>query len=127
MQRLASDRLDLVREGPPDPDHLLTDHLGELLGDEVTFATSTSRHGPFRKPVLQLIDRAGSTRGYAKLGHNAVTDTLVRREAEVLRRLVDEDGLPFDVPPLLHAGDLAGPRFGRDRPDGPGRPSLRAR
>jgi hypothetical protein len=48
---------------------------------------------PYRKPVLQLIDQSGTTRGYAKLAVDAPTSRRVRHEAAFLAMV-----------PTAHAG-----------------------
>ena len=54
-----------------------------------------------RKPVLQVADRAGRVRAFAKVGHNALTANLVRREGEALRRLEAEPLRDVRVPRAL--------------------------
>ena len=54
-----------------------------------------------RKPVLQVADRAGRVRAFAKVGHNALTANLVRGEGEALRRLEAEPLRDVRVPRAL--------------------------
>jgi len=60
------------------------------------------------KPVLQVFDAAGATVAFGKVGHNELTQQLVRAEAATLATL---HGTPFRhvrVPAVLHAGSWRG-------------------
>ena len=72
--------------------------------DDLRFAVSLGTPGPHRKPVVQVMTSRGEVLGYAKVGWNEPTRTLVEREAAVLRTL-DRTRLPFAVPEILHATD----------------------
>lgn len=54
-----------------------------------------------RKPVLQVVDRDGEVVAFAKVGHNALTARLVRRESEVLAVLPGSAPPGLRIPRLL--------------------------
>jgi hypothetical protein len=72
----------------PRPDELLTQHLRTLFDrPDVVLAVSFGPPRPNRKPVVQALTLDGETLGFAKVGWNRSTDSLVRTEAAALRRL----------------------------------------
>ncbi|PZF92653.1 hypothetical protein, partial [Micromonospora endophytica] len=72
---------------------LLVDRLATLLGADVRYAACGIRPpDPNHKPTLQLFDGAGRPRGYAKVGWNPATRTLVTAEAAALRALAGVAG-----------------------------------
>ena len=58
-----------------------------------------------RKPVVQLLDGAGRTFGYAKIGVNPLTRSLVRTEAEALATIGARSLRTLRAPGLLHHGE----------------------
>lgn len=73
--------------GPADAPSI-TDELGSVLGcDELRIAVSIGPARANRKPVLQVADARGRVLAYVKVGHNDLTRSLVRSEAESLQRL----------------------------------------
>jgi hypothetical protein len=85
------------------PDTIET-YLRGVLGSRLYVSLHIGPARANRKPVLQLLDPDGETRGFAKVGVNDLTDRLVRAEARSLGLLA---AAPFDalvVPPLLHHG-----------------------
>lgn len=67
--------------------------------------------GPFRanrKPVVVLLDGAGHTVGYAKLGVTPLARALVRNERAALRTLAHVALPGLELPRLLHGGVWAG-------------------
>lgn len=71
----------------PDAERLLP-RLAELLGrDDLRAMLAVRRPGPFSKPTLGLVDRAGNPVAYAKLGRSDLTDTMVANEAATLQTL----------------------------------------
>jgi len=68
--------------------YLLTEYLKEVLGrDDLLFAFSCGTPGPQRKPVISIIDNSGRALAYTKIGWNDCTNSLVRKEHDVLDML----------------------------------------
>lgn len=65
----------------------IEDVLAELVGQPVVPAVFLGPPRANRKPVLQVMDRAGELLGVAKLGTSDLSDRLVRAEAENLARV----------------------------------------
>ena len=61
--------------------------LSEMLGRPVLLSVHLGAPRANRKPVLQLLTEAGQTLGFAKVGTNALTASLVRAEQAALDRL----------------------------------------
>jgi hypothetical protein len=83
---LLPDRVRVV----PAPGHAgtaLADHLRAALGKDFHLALYIGPHRAVQKPVLQLLDRDGTTFAFAKIGTNELTRALVRSEAESLHLL----------------------------------------
>ena len=78
------DRL-LVRA--PGSAQTIGSYLAELAGQPVQIAMHVGAARANRKPVLQLLTRAGDTIGFAKIGINELTTDLVRWEHAALTRL----------------------------------------
>ncbi|WP_182523402.1 hypothetical protein [Nocardioides dongkuii] len=83
------------------------DHLADALGHDVRIGVLLGTRRVNQKPVLQVFDRAGVLRAYAKIGHNELTTDLVRREAASLTT-VGHRPRTFRVPRLLHHGRWSG-------------------
>jgi hypothetical protein len=113
--------------GDEAPDTIET-YLGEVLGPGLSVSLHVGPARANRKPVLQLLDAAGETRAFAKVGVNDLTRRLVRAEAGALALL---GGAALDalvVPPVLHHGRWHGhevlvqgalPTWQRSATDGP--------
>lgn len=86
----------------------LLSHVGSILGRDVLMGLPLSPPRANRKPVLHLVDPAGRSLAYVKLGVDRLTDDLVRREAGALRTLAAVRATGFTVPRLLHAGQWGG-------------------
>ncbi|MEV0325479.1 hypothetical protein AB0H63_03385 [Micromonospora echinospora] len=89
---------------------LLVDHLASVLGGRLHAAIGIRPPDPHHKPTLQLFDDRGRPRGYAKIGWNDATRSMVRAEAAALRGLPRDGGDLPDAPRLLGEvgwGDLA--------------------
>lgn len=86
-------------------DVLLVDQLSGWLGrPSLVAAIGVGRPDPNTKPTLQLFDVAGTAVGYAKIGWNDATRSLVRREISALRGN-ELAGLSIPLrPALLHDG-----------------------
>jgi hypothetical protein len=79
-------------------------HLSEVLGQPVLLGVYIGPARANRKPVLVLLDRKGNLLGFAKLGINELTRTLVDAEAAALHRLAGADLGPVTIPAVLHHG-----------------------
>ncbi|MGA8112938.1 MAG: hypothetical protein WCA46_04665 [Actinocatenispora sp.] len=86
--------------------HHLTDALGT---GPLQAAIGVRPPDPHHKPTVQLFDRDGRPRGYAKVGWNGATRTLVRAEMAALAALphTEHGDYPL-VPRLRHGGEWAG-------------------
>ncbi|GAA3450128.1 hypothetical protein [Dactylosporangium matsuzakiense] len=96
---LLRDRL-TVRPGADSIDAYLARHLGAGLRLSVHIGPARAN----RKPVLQLLDGAGRTLAFAKLGTAALTRRLVRAEADALAAVGAAGLTQIQVPSVLHAG-----------------------
>jgi len=83
-------------------------YLSSLLGRPLAVAVHLGPPRANRKPVLQLLDPAGHTVAYAKVGINGLTDGLVSHEAAVLAQLADVALPGVRLPRLMHSGDWQG-------------------
>jgi hypothetical protein len=83
-------------------------HLAEVLGRPSLVSLHIGPARANRKPVLQLLDADGAALGYAKLGVDPLTRTLVDVEAAALRRLASLPLGPVTVAGVLHHGDWRG-------------------
>lgn len=95
---------DRVRVHAPDGADHINSYLRSELGAEVALSVQIGPARANRKPVLQLLDPAGHTIGYAKLSVNALTGDLVRAESRALAALATRPLTHLAVPTLLHAG-----------------------
>jgi thymidylate kinase len=79
-------------------------YLKEVFGDQdLTFAISLGTPGPHRKPVIQVLTRAGEALAYVKVGSSPTTNALVRNEAEIFQRFLGRCFSSFTTPKVLHA------------------------
>lgn len=97
-------------------DYLLSAHLQRVLGGpRPALGIGVHAPDPNMKPTLQLFGPDGAPTGYAKIGWNAATREMTRREAEALTALGDTARAPAGpavsagpdgvrVPRLLHHG-----------------------
>jgi hypothetical protein len=80
----------------------IEDPLRGVLGiDEIRIAMSFGPPRANRKPVLQVVDAGGQVLAFVKVGHNDLTEALVRREAECLRTLSGLDWSDVVLPRSL--------------------------
>lgn len=90
-----------VRGADPDADSI--EHvLAECLGTDVRVGVLLGTRRVNQKPVLQVFRLDGAVLGYAKLGHNELTASLVRGEADALTRIGALLPRSFRVPRVLH-------------------------
>lgn len=86
----------------------LVRHLGMKLGAPVTAAARLGPPRANRKPVLELFDKTGQTRAFAKVGWNDLTAQLVRQEGSALK-VVRARGLAhLETPRLIDEGACGG-------------------
>jgi hypothetical protein len=79
----------------------LVDHLSRVVDGPVCLAFPVGRLRSNRKPVIQVIDPAGTVLAFAKLGVDPLTDHLVGHEADALARLARLDLGTVRVPRVL--------------------------
>jgi Phosphotransferase enzyme family len=92
-----------VTPAPTDAGTSLSDHLRARLSRDFHLALYIGPQRAVQKPVLQLLDRNGTTFAFAKIGTNELTRALVRSEAESLRFLTSTPLAHLRVPrPLYH-------------------------
>ncbi|MGH3739634.1 MAG: hypothetical protein ACRDT6_29140, partial [Micromonosporaceae bacterium] len=96
--------------GPPGADHLGS-YCTRVLGADAPLRLAMQLGGRVRanrKPVVALLDAAGRTVGYAKLGVSPLARSLVRNERAALRTLADAGFPELRLPRLLHGGVWSG-------------------
>lgn len=76
--------------------------LAECVGTDVRVGVLLGTRRVNQKPVLQVFRLDGAVLGYAKLGHNELTTSLVRGEADALTRIGALLPRSFRVPQVLH-------------------------
>ncbi len=102
-------RWPMLRVPGTDPDaDSIENHLAGCLGTAVRVGVVLGPRRVNQKPVLQIFGLDGALLGYAKVGHNALTAALVRREAATLSSIGAYDLRSFAAPRLLHHGQWAG-------------------
>lgn len=80
-------------------------YLQDLVGQShLTFAISLGTPGPHRKPVVQIMDAQGRIVGYAKIGQDAASNTLVQNEARVLQALATTQWQTLTFPQVVATG-----------------------
>ncbi len=120
------DKRAIVLDGPDDSaDRGVLGGLRRIMGrDDLRFAISLASPKTNRKPVIQLLDDAGLTLGWAKVGWNPWTERLVTNEA---RWLATPSNPPIITPIVLEHDVIAGRRIVVLSAVAPGRrPKLRA-
>jgi hypothetical protein len=83
-------------------------YLSHKLDREIVVSVHIGPSRANRKPVLQLLSPDGTTVGFAKLGVNRLTRTLVRAETTALVTLHHLQLSTVDTPRVLHAGRWRG-------------------
>lgn len=83
-------------------------YLRGRLGTDLVLSLHIGPARANRKPVLQLLTRRGRTTGFAKLGVNELTRSLVRAERDSLRELATAGLRHTTVPSVLHHGTWNG-------------------
>lgn len=82
--------------------------LSEICGRPVRVALFVTPPRAVRKPVLQVIDEQGCAVGYAKVGVDAFTRSLLTAEAAAVQRLTGSELTSIGLPQILHHGDWRG-------------------
>ncbi len=110
---VASSRLDSSRRLALETSaQSLVEHLRQVIDPSIRSALILC--GPPRanqKPVLQLVNRFGSTVVFAKVSWNELTDDLLRAEERALRLLERANRVGFEVPRVLGSGDFGAGRW----------------
>ena len=83
-------------------------HLSDALGIDVRVGVLLGTRRANQKPVLQVFGLDGAVLGYAKLGHNELTSSLVRQEAHALQRIAGALPHSFHVPRVVHHSTWCG-------------------
>lgn len=83
-------------------------YLRDALGRDVHLCIHIGPARANRKPVLQLIDAKARTVGFAKLGVNTLTESLVQAETHALRRMSKVPLQRLRVPEVVHSGRWRG-------------------
>lgn len=87
-------------------------HAEALLGQELVPAVQLGPIRPNRKPVVQFRAPDGRALAYMKVGITDLTRDRVAHEANALRELdARRRSLTFDVPRLLHSGEVGEVNF----------------
>jgi hypothetical protein len=98
--RLARDRLRIT--GPTAVrGEDIESALGDILDTSVVIGLHVGTARVNRKPVLHAVDEDGTTLAFVKVGHTDEARALVRREAEMLRRLASHTFASIDVPDVI--------------------------
>jgi hypothetical protein len=78
---------DRIQISAPAGSTTIETHLSALLGQDVRLSMHLGAARANRKPVLQVLTPGGTTVAFAKVGHTALTRTLVRDEQAALERI----------------------------------------
>jgi hypothetical protein len=99
---------DRARVHAPDGADHIERYLARLLGRDLAPSIHIGPARANRKPVLQLLDPAGRTVAFAKLGVNELTRSLVRTEGRALLTLAGAGFRELAVPRVLATGTWRG-------------------
>jgi hypothetical protein len=99
----ARDRMRVI--APVDADRDDIEHeLAKILGQPVVVGLSIGSLRVNRKPILHVLDQAGRTLAFVKVGHTASARELVQTEAATLSRLTGRSLPSIDLPEVIHLG-----------------------
>jgi hypothetical protein len=99
----------VVSASPGAPEAGIDDHLSRVLGTDVSVSLQLSAARANRKPVLQALAPGHPTPlAFVKIGTNALTRELVRREATALRDVAACGPEAVTVPSVLDLSEFAG-------------------
>lgn len=90
------------------PGQCIDEHLSSILHEQVDVVVHVTARRPNRKPILQAIDRAGRIRAFVKVGMNAVTTELLKREADALRTVAAARPVTFVAPAVMDLREWRG-------------------
>jgi len=91
-----------IRISAPTGADTIEEHLKTALSRDLTVSMYLGPARANRKPVLQLLGPGGAPAGFAKIGVNELTRSLVRAEHESLARLAKAKLAQITVPEVLH-------------------------
>jgi len=94
----------LIRDTTGSADADLLSYLRRVLGQDVHVAVYMGSPRANRKPVLQILGPAAQAVGFAKVGTNALTRTLVDHEATALAFLTTHPMGTVTTPRVVHHG-----------------------
>jgi hypothetical protein len=77
-------------------------YLRSVMSPDVRVSIELGRARANRKPVLQILSGSGEAVGFAKIGVNPLTSSLVRAEYESLERLSKAGLREIAIPEVLH-------------------------
>ena len=77
-------------------------YLSSVMSHDVRVSIELGRARANRKPVLQMLTSEGEAVGFAKIGVNPLTSSLVRAEHESLDRLSHAGLTEIEIPRVLH-------------------------
>ena len=83
-------------------------YLATVLGDGLAISIHIGPARANRKPILQVLDTAGRTVAFVKLGTTSLTRELVRAETTALTALGNAGLTGISVPKVLHSGQWHG-------------------
>lgn len=93
-----------IRIDTPEAAATIETYLRSAFSPDLLLSLYLGARRANRKPVLQLLSSAGHTIGFAKLGSNPLTKTLLAVEHEALTRLQATSFPRIAVPRVLHYG-----------------------
>lgn len=76
--------------------------------DDLHYSLFTGTDSPHRKSAVQVMDRVGRIKGFAKVSNNTVVKPLIKHEAETLNYLNSLELTTAFVPRVLFSGDICG-------------------
>lgn len=83
-------------------------HLGEILGRHVVVGVHLGPPRANRKPIVQVVDEAGTTHAFTKVGFDDLTRELVQAEGRALSSLQSHAFSYLTVPRVVHIGQWQG-------------------
>jgi hypothetical protein len=99
---------DRIRVSAPDDADHIESYLAGLLGVRLTPSVHIGPARANRKPVLQLLDDAGRSIAFVKIGVNDLTRGLVRTEARAMLTLAQAGLRHLRIPAVLGTGQWHG-------------------
>jgi len=103
-QRLLRDRVVVSSTDNQQALHELDEHVRSFFGSDAVISVQVGPLRANRKPVLEVLDRAGRTLGFVKVGWNELTRSLVAGETQTLREFAGHPAPGVRSPEVLFAG-----------------------